>query len=192
LGVFAYGSLVNRASFEQTLGGPIGEAAPARLRGWRRRWSLARDNLRCEKTFVRADGGELPLFVLSLNLELEPGEGEGGSPNGLLVLLDEEGLARLDRRELRYNRVEVTELLDSELACDRVFTYTAKPEHFAPTPPRGAVVLAGYVRAVETGFAALGRGEAEAYARTTEPPPVEVIEAVLSGDRIPTGNPRAW
>ena len=68
LALFAYGSLVSPASAARTLGRPVEAPAPARLPGWRRRWSLARDNLRSEKTFARADGSAPPYF-LGLNIE---------------------------------------------------------------------------------------------------------------------------
>ena len=55
LAVFAYGSLASLASAERTLGRPVEPGGQVRLAGWRRRWSLARDNLLSEKTFARAE-----------------------------------------------------------------------------------------------------------------------------------------
>ena len=73
-----------------------------------------------------------------------------------------------------------------------MFTYTAKPENFAPHPPPRSVVLASYLRACEAAFEELGPDELVAFARTTEPAPVPVVEARLVRDEIPEGNPRAW
>jgi hypothetical protein len=53
-------------------------------------------------------------------------------------------------------------------------------------------VLASYLRACERAFDELGPDELEAFARSTEPVPVPVVEARLVRDRIPEGNPRAW
>ena len=182
LGVFGYASLVNASSAAQTLGREVELLGPVRLGGWRRRWSLCRDNHAAEKTFARADDGERPAYCLGLNLEPA---GEGSEPpNGAVIALSAAEFDRLDVREIRYDRVEV--------GIDRVFAYRAKPERFAPEPPEGSVVLAGYLEAVEGGFDALGPGELDAFRRTTDPPAAPVIEAVLIRDEIPEGNPRGW
>ena len=191
IAVFAYGSLVNAESVAQTLGDSAGAPIPVELAGWRRRWSLVRDNLNSEKTFARAGDGTVPPYVLALNLEPAPDRDDG--PNGALIELDEEALARLDLRELRYDRVEVTGQLGVPgEAFDRVVTYTAKPENFAKEPPDGAVILATYLSAVEAAFDALAPHALDRWRETTGPPPVEIIEPVLARERIPPGNPREW
>lgn len=190
IAVFGYGSLVDPASAAITLARPVPAPRPARLRGWRRRWSIARDNLRVEKTFAREPGGELPPWILGLNLERDPAEGE--PPNGALVELSEDELDRLDLREMRYDRVEVTGEAEGGEDFGLVVTYVTKPEHFAPRPPEGAIVMRSYLETVERAFAALGDGQLEAFRRSTGPPPVDVVEAVLVRDEIPPGNPRDW
>jgi hypothetical protein len=105
--------------------------------------------------------------------------------------VNEEELVDLDRRELRYDRIEVT--IPSE--ADRfaaIFSYTAKPAHFAPRPPAGAVIVTAYARTVERAFAALGPAELATYLATTGPPPVDVVDAQLVSGNIPAGNPRQW
>lgn len=191
--VFAYGSLAGPSSAELTLGRPVTIAASARLEGWRRRWALCRDNLACEKTFARADDDSLPPWCAGLTLE-RAGRPEDAAPNGVLIEVDAGDLERLDRRELRYDRTEVTACVRAEggQPPERVFAYVAKPEHHHPQLPPGAVIVATYVRAVESAFAELGRDQLELFRRTTGPPPVPVVEAVLVGDRIPPGNPRDW
>ncbi len=189
--VFAYGSLVAPASAEMTLGRPVTEAVPAVLEGWRRRFSAARENRTVEKTFATAEG-TIPDVVLGLNVE--PGTGAEEPPNGMLLPVSEDELERLDRRELRYDRADVTEAVagDGIARFERVVTYTAKRGHHAPAAPEGAVIIAAYAKAVEAAFAALGGEQAERYRRTTLPYPAPLIEAVLVHDRIPPGNPRAW
>jgi cation transport regulator ChaC len=188
--LFAYGSLVSMASAERTLGRPVEHAGLARLSGWRRRWSQARDNLRSEKTFAAPDGTR-PAYCLGLNVErgfARPG------PNGALLEVSEEELDRLAVREIRYERVEVTADIAAagEPRLDPVFTFTAKPQNLAPSPPEGAVILAPYARAVEAAFDSLGAGQLDLFRETTGPRPVKVIEAVLVRDEIPSGNPREW
>jgi len=195
LAVFGYGSLVSPASAALSLGRPVEPAAMVRLAGWRRRWTTFRDNRASEKTFALADG-TLPLHVVGLNLERDPGC-EGA--NGALIEVTEAEAERLDLREMRYERIDVTADVcplpgagDSLPRFDQVIAYTAKPHHHAPEPPPGAIVIAAYVRTVEAAFAALGPRHAELYRSTTAPPPVEPVEAELVRDAIPEGNPRSW
>lgn len=194
--VFGYGSLVDLDSATATLGRPVERVHPARLPGWRRRWSTCRDNRRSEKVFARVGDGSVPAWVLALDLErsARPPSTLAAAPNGALIEVDEAELHRLDQRELRYDRVEVTnQVTAAQLAgIDRVFTYTASAEHRAATPPDDAVILAAYVVAVEDAFAGLGPGELDTYRRTTAGPPVAVVDAHLVFEAIPDGNPRAW
>jgi cation transport regulator ChaC len=189
LGLFGYGSLVHPESASMTLGRPVPEPERALLRGWKRRFSQGRDNLTCEKTF-ECDGGRRPEWILGLNVE--EGEDPTGPVNGVVIELTEAELDRLDIREIRYDRVEVTDLVEGEGLPERIVTYTAKDFHFKPEPPDDSVILATYAAAVEQGFEALGPGELNHYRQTTGPHPVELVEATLVIDRIPEGNPRAW
>ena len=190
IAVFAYGSLVDPRSAGLTVGRKV-EPIPARLGGWRRRWSQARDNLQAEKTFAVEPGGALPSWILGLNLEPAPGISLAEGPNGALIEVTEAELAALDRRELRYDRVEVGHSGPGD-RFDKIFAYTAKAANFAPDPPPGAAIVAAYAKTVERAFAAIGPSELETYLATTGPPPVEPVEAVLIRDRIPPGNPRDW
>ncbi len=190
MAVFAYGSLVDADSAALTLGRKV-EPMPARLGGWRRRWSQARDNLRSEKAFAIGSTGKLPPWVLGLNLEPDPDAPPEAGPNGALIGVTEDDLASLDRRELRYDRVEVTDRICVD-DLDVVFAYTAKPAHFAPQPPAGAVIVAAYAEAVTVGFTKLGRAELDVFRKTTGNEPVERVSAVLVRDRIAAGNPREW
>ena len=188
LGLFGYGSLVLHESASMTLGRPAGELRPARLHDWNRRFSQRRDNLTCEKTFECA-GGWRPEWILGLNVER--GEDEVGPVNGVVIELTDAELDRLDIREIRYDRVDVTDSVEGESLPERIVTYTAKDFHFAPEPAEDSVILATYVAAVELGFTRLGDGELDHYLATT-PYPVERVDAELVIDRIPDGNPRAW
>lgn len=192
LAVFGYGSLVSRASIAETLGREAAPPVPAELRGWRRRWSLVRDNRTAEKGFEPLAGEPFD-HCLGLNVErLEPGEAASpGAPNGALIELTAAELDRLDLREMRYHRVDVTGAF-TDSGFDLVVTYTARPEHYAPAPPERAVVIAGYVDAVEAAFAELGPGELERFRATTGEPPAPVVAARLVRDAIPPGNPRGW
>jgi cation transport regulator ChaC len=190
--LFAYGSLASVPSVEATLGRPIERAAVVRLSGWRRRWSQARDNLAVEKTFADAATGVVPPHCLGLNIERNA---SGAGPNGALFAVSEGELDRLDVREIRYRRVDVTDAVEPDaggLGFAKVVSFTARPENFAATPPPGAVILAPYLRAVEAAFASMGGDQLDLFRETTGDLPVEVIEGVLLRDEIPPGNPRDW
>jgi hypothetical protein len=194
IAVFGYASLVSPASASQTLGRPVEFAAVARLRGWSRAWTLGRDQQASEKTFARADGS-IPRFCLGLNLEPDPA---APAPNGVLIELTEAELDRLDLREVRYDRVDVTAAIAFDHgaapanAFDLVIAYTAKPRHHHPTAPADAVIVSTYPTTIEAAFDALGPGQLELFRATTAPPPVPLIEGTLVRDEIPPGNPRAW
>ncbi len=69
--MFGYGSLVSRASIAETLGHEAPAPVPARLAGWRRRWSIYRVNTAHEKVFERVDGEPFE-HVVGLNIERAP------------------------------------------------------------------------------------------------------------------------
>ena len=148
--MFGYGSLVSRASITDTLGRDVPAPVPARLAGWRRRWSIYRVNTAHEKVFERVDG--------------EPFEHISGRrapeaewPNGALIGLTDAELERLDRREVRYDRVEVTDAVVADGAeFDRVYAFKAKEGHFAEETPCDAIIIASYVHACEAAFNELG------------------------------------
>jgi hypothetical protein len=188
LAVFGYGSLVDTASLSQTIGRRVEIAAPARLRAWRRTWGLSRDNDASEKTFALADGTR-PRFCLGLDLVPDD---DAPPPNGALIALTETELDRLDQREIRYERVDITDAIASEIEFERVITYRSRPQHRCVEPPHGSVLIATYLEAVERAFDALGPGQLDLFRETTGPPPVEIVAATLVADNIPAGNPRAW
>ena len=210
--VFAYGSLVSTHSVAEMLGREITGSSPVRLEGWRRRWSLKRNNLEIEKTFARRDNGHTPAWILSLNLERvddSSAPSRRGAPNGVLLPASDEDLDRFDSREMRYDRVDVSEQIrpaggprrDSAHGLNRrhaaeefdhVYTYAAKPENLAPKPPLDCIVLRSYFDAVQRAFADLGEAELAEYDATTEPPGVEIAAGVLVADTIAVGNPRDW
>lgn len=194
IAVFGYGSLVSRASIAETLGHEAPPPIPARLEGWVRRWSIARHNERHEKTFERLDGEPFE-HVLGLNIERAPHADPDEWVNGGLIEVTGDALDRLDLREVRYNRVEVTDAVRMEDGThgtfDQVVAFEAKPEFYAPEPPPRSITIAAYVRACEEAFAELGPGEAHRFAATT-PMAATQAEVRLVGDSIPAGNPRAW
>ena len=192
LAVFGYASLVSAESAAQTLGRPVEFAGVARLAGWARGWTLGREQATSEKTFARLDG-TVPAYSLGLNIDRDE---SAAAPNGVLIELSDAELERLDLREIRYLREDVTDAItvtdgDAD-GLDTVYAYRARPERHHPTPPEDAIIIATYPATIEAAFEALGPDQLALYRETTAPPPVDVIEAELVQERIPPGNPRAW
>jgi hypothetical protein len=192
LAVFGYATLVSVESAAQTLGRPVEFAAVARLAGWSRGWTLGREQAASEKTFARLDGS-VPTYCLGLNIDRDE---SAAAPNGVLIELTETEFERLDLREIRYQREDVTEAIEvtsgDAQGLDRIYAYRARPERHHPTPPDDAIIVATYPATIEAAFAALGPEELAVYRETTAVPPVEVAQATLVADAIPEGNPRAW
>jgi hypothetical protein len=141
--------------------------------------------------FAAADGA-VPSFVLGLNVERS--DDPALAPDGVLLEVGDAELDRLDLREMRYDRRDVTDAVPAAAAAgfERVVTYVAKPGHFAPIPPSGAVIIAAYARTVEAAFDALSPAHGARYRETMLPYPAKLIEGVLVQDSIPEGNPRDW
>ena len=134
--------------------------------------------------------------MLGLNLEAtDRAPGSGPAVNGSLVELSFDELDRLDLREMRYDRIEVTEAIrcGDELPLPAtIFAYVAKPANLQTSPRPQTVVLASYLERIEAAFESLGPGELGRYRASTLPIEVEVVAATLVHDAIPPGNPRDW
>ena len=134
--VFGYGSLV----------GEHPDAAPAELRGWRRTWGVAMDNavtIPGYKIYLDPDGSRPDVCVAFVDVE----PAKGASVSGVCFPAD---LARLDRREHNYERVEVTG--DIAEPPGRVWTYAGRADsrerqRLARAAGR-AVIAAAYARSV--------------------------------------------
>lgn len=182
--MFAYGSLV------ALLGAGAGrrwhpDGFVADLRGFRRAWGVAMDNRRDlpgYKYYTDAGGARPAVFVCFL--DVAPATDDGAAVNGLCLPVSEAELAALDARERNYERVEVTEsvrVTGGEVR-GRVWTYagsSAGRERLRRGVASGtAVIDAGYLRAVRTGFAALGEAERRACAGSLDPGGMPVVELV--------------
>jgi hypothetical protein len=94
-------------------------------------------------------------------LDLQPGEDGGGSVNGVCVPVGATELARLDRRERNYVRIDVSDRIAA--AGARVWAYAGSPDGrarlHAGRQAGTAFIAAAYLRGVEAAFAALGDDE---------------------------------
>lgn len=151
--VFGYGSLAAELM-------PGGELAG--LRGRRRVWGVAADNRDAipgyKRYCLRSDGSTPEVFVAFLDLVEE----KGCVVNGVVAPVAADELSILDLRERNYDRVEVTDVIDSP-PPGRVWTYVGSAEgraRLAEGRGRGcAAVARDYLDAVHAAFRALGGDE---------------------------------
>lgn len=183
--VFGYASLV--ALREQVVaGGEERAPVPGRLRGWRRLWGVAMDNwdpVNDRKHFLDPETGERPRIRVAY-LDVEPaGDEEAAAVNGLALPVDATRLAAFDRREVNYERVEVTSAFEPDSSAapgapsrlGRVFTYVgtaAARERCRRGAAEGnACVSAAYVAAIRDAFASLAPDAPAELDRSTDPLP---------------------
>lgn len=137
---FGYGSLVNCATHDYPA------ARPARLQGYRRLWVASE----------RED-------VVFLSVHAAP----GNHIDGLIAQVPQADWAALDLRETGYTRHDVTHLIETDGAADRVAVYQVPPENTRPEDAHH--ILLSYLDVVVQGFARIyGPAGAEAFFATTD------------------------
>ena len=129
--VFGYGSLVAETNGRRCV-----------LREHRRGWGVAMDNRRTisgYKYYVDPDTGERPeVYVAFLCIWPEP----GASVDGVLLEVDDAGLAALDRRERNYERRDVSAYVDADGPVYAYVGSAAGRERFEAGRAAGTAVVA--------------------------------------------------
>jgi hypothetical protein len=163
--VFGYASLVASEG---------AELLPGRLNGYRRCWGVAMNNWKGGeevKHWLDRKTGERPRIRVAY-LDIEPCE--GSSVNGVVIPVDEDGLALLDAREVNYSRVDISTAFEGPVS-GRVFTYigldAARERCRQGVADGNAFVSRDYVVAVRDAFARLGPDALAEFDRSTEPLP---------------------
>ena len=160
--VFGYGSLVLE-----------GAGSVETLPGHRRVWGVATDNVRhipgYKMYLSRSNGTRVDVYVAFADLEPDP----SSAVRGLVRPVSEAELEELDRRERNYDRIDVTDLIETDFGGP-VWTYRGSPEGRARLA-RGrsegtAVVSKDYLERVRKGLRALGDGELERFEAQSDLP----------------------
>ena len=157
LRIFGYGSLVNPRSIRNTLGRELREEelAVAILRDHVRKWNLV------EWVLIEQVNQGKPSPAVFLDLVPQ----QGTRVNGILVPISAKGLSKMDQREKKYDRIDVSALIDPPITDGPVFSYVGKHEYCIPPP--GSCVLIKYEQLVEEGIAYWGEGFARQFRQTT-------------------------
>lgn len=178
-GIVAYGSLISLPSLEQTLGHPYnGPIHEVRLGGYERMWTcvrpfndpqaIAAGAPRIDVHFLR-DGERVPIVgAAELNIYAK----KKGRINGILYLITDEELMRLDKREQGYRRVDVTDrIVDFRFRGGKVYVYEGLPRPpVAASADKGIHILIKEFRDLVEGACDLrGKEFREEFDRTTMP-----------------------
>lgn len=187
--VFGYGSLVSPASMARTIGRVVdpSEVAVALLDGYGRRWNYGAGQVQCTWTegARTIDNG----VMVALGLESSSNE----SVNGVAVLVDNDDLSGLDRRERNYDRTDITDLIRFDAPVPgvatavptglRVVTYvprqSAVERYLAARDEGRAAIRQDYWDLVDDAFATLGDDHLARY-RSTPTPDVPVVDMTWS------------
>lgn len=178
-GVIAYGSLISLASMEQTLGhkyeGPVHEV---HLRGWGRVWTcvrpfnepqaIAAGSPKMEAHFLR-DGERVPVIGAA---ELNVFPKKKGRINGILYMITEKDLLKLDKRERGYRRVDVSGDVEGfRCGAEKVYVYEGlSMSPVAASVEKGTYVLIKEFRDSVTGACDLrGKAFRDEFDRSTKP-----------------------
>lgn len=152
--VFAYGSLLSRASLSRTLrGASPALCVPARLDGYERTFDVAfpNDGSQPDKIY-RRDGGTDPTVVLFANIR--PTQGRI-AVNGILIEVQPAAMERLRARELRYDLVDVTAGVHTyspwRQGRGRVLAFSGRPEFTEPSSVKDGVVGHAYLATILEG-----------------------------------------
>jgi hypothetical protein len=190
--IFGYGSLACPDDLDRFLrrhGIPPVVPRYARLRGFRRAWNVAHDNETASRGLIYVDprsGARHRGAVAFLNVY----RAGRHAVNGMLFPVPAEGLVHFDRRELHYERIDVTADVETDGVVEgRVWVYVAglrgMGQHSAASAAGRAVIPSGYVGRIEAAFAALGEEAFREYLQSTDRAGLPLRN--LEGVELPAG-----
>lgn len=187
--IFGYGSLLSVASLERTLGRSYtGPFIPCDLVGWHRTWNISMPN--SVFVFQDADGSwASPERIVYLNIT----PAAGRRVNGVIFVIQEDELRRLDDREWIYHRIRVNDLLRGVAVFQgSAWAFVGRSEHLLATQglrPRQAAIRRSYINLLDSGKHDLGPDFALAYEDSTETVPTELIVVDFRREELISGAP---
>jgi len=182
--LFGYGSLCSISSLERTLGRRYeGPFLNCQVEGWRRGWDIGMPN---HAYFFNSPAGRVyPDNILYLNVRPHA----VSLLNGTLFLVDNDELERFDGREWIYSRHRINDQLRGvRLEKGDAYLYVARPEYVMEQveSPHQAAIRGSYLRILEEAFRDLGEEFRDAYQRSTDTAPPQLI---IEDQREPESNP---
>lgn len=179
VGLVGYGTLMSLASLEQTLGHSYkGPAYQVHVRDYFRAWAYRRPNNdpqtssaaagKINACFLR-DGERIP-FEGMVNLNVYPER--DARINCILYLVNEEDLAKIDKRERGYKRVDITDKVEEhDFSGGRVYIYEGLPEYadVSAADPQKYIIVKEYVNQVRQACDGIGEPFRVEFEQSTRP-----------------------
>jgi cation transport regulator ChaC len=174
--IFGYGSLLSRASMEQSLGRQYhGPFVAAELEGWERDWTVAMPNH--TGFYAEIDGNRIaPAQIIYLNVRAR----RDALINGVLFVVDPGELRRFDDREWIYSRERVNDAVRGvEVSGGDVWLYVGLSEylcdHHATAHQRA--IRRTYLNIVEGALVEWGEDFRARYVASSQPLPEHLVIA---------------
>lgn len=171
--IFGYGSLMNKASFERTLGRRIdpSEFSWNYLNGYARSWTLYHEvkNLPEEKKLLLP-----PTKKYIVYLDITPKA--NSKIIGSLVTISSQELLKFDAREINYDRIDVTDNLDAIPDGITVYTYIGNKRYkTALVPLSECVIIKEYIEIVESGVNNLCEADRDEFWKSTIRTDIDIV-----------------
>jgi hypothetical protein len=180
-GIVSYGSLISLPSMEQTLKHKYeGSVHKIHLTGYERAWTClsppawAAGQDKIETFFLR--NNERVPFVGTVQLNIHPSR--EGRINGILYLVTDQDLVRLDKRENGYRRVDVTGKIEEfRFHGGKVYAYEGLPQDSMGSPPEKGtyIVIKEFFDQVARACDGVGKDFRDEFDRSTRPCEYEIV-----------------
>jgi hypothetical protein len=177
VGMVAYGSLISLPGMEQTLGhkykGPIHQV---HLTGYERAWTCVRPWAAQKiSAYILRDTERVPI-IGAAELSIYPKK--KGRVNGILYIVTDEELARFDKREHGYRRVDVTDRIEEfRFRGRKVYAYEGlPPQPVGPSPDKGVyIAIKEFIDMVAGACDDIGNDFRIEFGKTTRPCSYQIV-----------------
>ncbi len=184
-GMVGYGSLMSIKSMESTLGHQYGDSAYIiHLNGFIRAWTSYRpfndpkeSNSKYPefKGFILQKNDSIPFDgIVQLNVESR----EDSKINCILYLLSKEDLIKFDKREIGYEKIDVTDRVEEyNISGGKVYVYQQTPDYYAKSSLNLTryILIEDYVNMITQACDAFGENFRIEFEKSTLKPSFQVV-----------------
>jgi len=187
VGMIGYGSLISINSMEQTLGHKyLDSAYMVHLKGFVRSWTCFRpfndpkaipSNYPKYSGFILQNNDSIPFDgIVNLNIELK----KRSKMNCVLYLISNEDLMKFDKREVGYERTDVTDRIEEYNITDgKVYVYQQPPEYYDKTSLNLSryILIKDYIDLITKACDGIGENFRNEFDRSTLSPTSQIVQA---------------
>jgi hypothetical protein len=183
VGMIGYGTLMSLQSMEQTLRHKyIDSAYQVHLVDYVRAWTYflpindpratSKENFKYYG-FLLQNNDSIPFEgMTNLNIESK----KQSRMNCILYLIPQTDLVQLDKREIGYQRVEVTDKIEEyNIRGGKVYAYQHFPDSESSSDGRGYVLVQEYIDFITLACDSIGRNFRTEFDKSTTPPAIQVV-----------------